>query len=106
MLTTVRQKSQDVIALLNDGRLKDNRSERRRPERSELSSNHLPRTYSEEEALARAIEESKRTHADEKHRRLNEDEQLQKAIELSEREAIKRKTQEREEIKAKEETKA
>lgn len=57
----------------NEANLRENRNDRGR--RQEQSSNvHLPRTYSEEEALAKAIEESKRTAADEKHRRLNEDE--------------------------------
>lgn len=92
---------------MNDGRIRENWADRRRAERPEFNlSDHHPRTYSEEEALAKAIEESKRTHADEKHRRLNDDEQLQKAIELSEREAIKRKTREREEIEAQEKAKA
>lgn len=102
----VRQKSQDLIAMLgNEAKLRENRSDRGR--RTEANSNvHLPRTYSEEDALAKAIEESKRTAADEKFRRLNEDEQLQKAIEISEKEAIKRKTQQREEVKAQQEAQA
>jgi hypothetical protein len=91
---------------LNDGRLRENRGDRRRLEAPESSLAHHPRTYSEEEAFAKAIELSKISHENEQSRRLNDDEQLQKAIEISEREAIKRKTREREEMEAKEKAKA
>ncbi len=72
----MRQKSKDIIALLgNDAKLRENRADGgRRPEASYSANTHIPRTYSEEEALAKAIEESKKTAADEKHRRLNDDE--------------------------------
>ena len=94
---------------MNDARLRENRGDRRRPDRLQAPESSLaqhPRTYSEEEAFAKAIELSKISHENEQSRRLNEDEQLQKAIEISEREVIKRKTREREEMEAKEKAKA
>jgi epsin len=125
---TVRQKSKDVTALLNDeGRVSQLREAKRTGGRTagaqytgevEFHTPRLPGGATDDAELQKAIEESKRTaRLEEKRRKQDEgsyviytfmhwnallisknahrDHDLQKALELSEREAIERRMRER-----------